>query len=334
MHKLKFRYLIFIVPIVGVLIAIIFRFSEGYPSEEKWIIYLLNNIIVTSGLWAGVSVIVSLLWNKYPWEQYPIKHLIIEIVLVFIYTNAFCYGHYRFQIWIYDIEPVDNVAKELVIANLITFLITSIHEAAEFYRQWVTNFSKSVKLEKDNIEAKYEVLKSQINPHFLFNSLNSLTSLIHSNEKAVDYVQNLSEFLRYILKSRDTELVLVRNEVEMLEKYLKLQKSRFGSNLIIEINIPEKYFHYSVPPLVLQMLVENCIKHNIISKEKPLVINLSVNKQFLEVRNNLQKKISHNSTGQGLNNIMERYKFFTEKEVAVNETSTNFKVKVPLLIVD
>ena len=331
---LNIGILLFIIPIVGIIIYLIFPENPEVKSQLSPAMILLHTIISTSGIWAGVLLIVRYLWRKYPWEKHPKKHLIIEIVLVLVYTNTFVLGLYKIQLLTNMVEPVDNILKDLAFTNLITLFITSIHEAIEFYQQWVANFSKSVKLEKANIEANYETLKSQINPHFLFNSLNSLTNIVHENNKAVDYIQDLSEFLRYILKSRDIELVLVRNEVEMLEKYLKLQKSRFGNNLIIDSNISETYFHYSVPPLVLQMLIENCLKHNIISKEKPLSIRLSIKNQSIEIENNLQKKINHNSTGQGLNNIIERYKFFTDREVVVKETSTIFKVQVPLLTVD
>ena len=334
MQKVNIRKLLFIIPVVGIIIYLIFPRNPEVRIQITPAMMLLHTIITTSGIWAGVLTIVHYLWRKYPWEKHPKKPLIIEIALVLVYTNIFVFGLYKIQIWTGMFEPVDNVFKELAFTNLITLFITSIHEAIEFYRQWVSNFSKSVKLEKVNIEAKYETLKSQINPHFLFNSLNSLTTLVHDNDEAVDYIQNLSEFLRYILKSRDVELVLVRNEVEMLEKYIKLQKSRFGKNLNIEANIPEKFYHFSLPPLVLQMLLENCVKHNVISKEKPLTIKILATKKEISIENNLQKKPINNSTEHGLTNIVERYKFFTDKEVVVQETSTKFKITVPLLTIE
>lgn len=336
-RKIKLKHLLYllaIIPIVALCIAAIYKVIGVSQEVNSFVVFVFHSLSSTMGIWLGVLVIVHFLWEKYPWEHAPIKHLIIEIVLVLLYTNVFSLGLYYFNIRLGLIEPVDNIPKEVLITNLITLFITTIHEAIEFYRQWRTHFSKSAKLEKDNIEAKYETLKSQINPHFLFNSLNSLTTIVHSNDKAVDYIQNLSEFLRYILKSRDIELVLIRNEVKMLDKYFKLQKSRFGDNLIIDMQIPEKYYHYSIPPLVLQMLVENSIKHNIISKSSPLTIKLSVHNDTIIVENNFQKKNTEESTGHGLNNIIERYKFFTSKEVEIKESAHHFKVIIPLLIVD
>ncbi|QQS49957.1 MAG: histidine kinase [Bacteroidota bacterium] len=333
MKKEKLKYPLFIIPLVGILICLIF--PNHHEQENKSQLYvMLHSVIITSGIWAGVLSIVIFLWKKYPWERYPLKHLIIEIILVLIYTNSFAIGLFYIERALGILKEVENLYRDIIFTNLITFLITAIHEAIEFYSQWKIHFSKSVKLEKDNIEARYESLKSQVNPHFLFNSLNSISHLVHENQPAVDYIQNLSDFLRYTLKSRDTELVLVRHESEMLEKYLQLQKVRFGENLKIEMDVPEKYFHYALPPLVLQMLIENSLKHNIISKEDPLIIKVQARNQVIIVENNLQRKNPEFSTGQGIKNIIERYRFFTEREVEIIETPSIFRVIIPLLLVE
>lgn len=328
-----YKSLILIIPLIAILIALIFRFG-GSDSENTVIQQVIHSLFYTAIIWLGCMSIVGLLWKRYPWELHPIKHLVLEIILILLFTNGFALLVYHLELAAGLINPMDDISVDILITNLITFLITTIHEAAFFYKQWKLNFSKSVRLEKDSIEAKYESLKAQINPHFLFNSLNSLTTLVDDNEEAVSYIQNLSEFLRYMLTSRDRELVLVREEVELARKYLTLQKSRFKNNLQIELDIPEKLFHYSLPPLVLQMLIENCVKHNIISKEKPLTINIYAEKDTLIVENKLQKKANNNSTGQGLKNIIDRYKFFTTREIKIEESSSTFKVIIPLLIVN
>jgi LytS/YehU family sensor histidine kinase len=140
--------------------------------------------------------------------------------------------------------------------------------------------------------------------------------------------------LRYVLKSRDRELVLVRDEIQILEKYFNLQKTRFRENLLIDLNVDERFYHFSLPPLVLQMLVENCIKHNVISKEKPLTIKVYAEKEILIIENNLQKKKSELSTYQGLKNIIDRFTFFTSRDVKIIETNDIFKVEIPLLTVE
>ncbi len=323
-----------LIPVVGIALAAIFIPERTGQGEISAFHYLLHAVVMTCGLWIGCMLIVGFLWNRFPWEQKPARHLILEIILILVYTNAFSYTLYKIEVRIGIADITEDLFLGAVITNLITLLITAIHEAIEFYQQWKYNFSKSVKMEKDTIEAKYEMLKTQINPHFLFNSLNSLTTLVEENDAAVEYIQNLSEFLRYMLKSRDRQLVLVREEIAILNKYVDLQRSRFKANLNIEIDVNEKFYHYSTPPLVLQMLIENCIKHNIISKEKPLHISVRAEKGWLSVENNLQKKNEIYSTGQGLRNISERYSFFTPQQVKIHETNSTFKVSIPLLEVD
>ena len=325
---------LFAIPVVAMVLAIVFWKYHNMQSVNFFMISFLLSLSMTSGLWLGCLLIVGFLWEKYPWEKYPVRHLVIEVILILAYTIAFTYAEFLLERKLGIESPIDDPYLQTLMIIFITLLITTIHEAIEFYKQWKYNFSKSVRLEKDNIEAKYETLKSQINPHFLFNSLNSLTTIVEGNELAVDYIQNLSEFLRYILKSRDRELVLLRDEVTILNQYLKLQKSRFKNNLNIIIDVDEKFYHFSLPPLVLQMLVENCIKHNVISKEKPLTIEVKAEKHRLIVKNNLQKKTDTESTGNGLKNIAERYKFFTTSELGVSQSNHTFEVSIPLLLVE
>jgi len=292
-------------------------------------------IIMTAGLWIGCAFIVSYLWGKIPWEHQPLKRILIEVPAIIIYTMV--YGSLIF--WIekklgFNIDQNFNMGYEAFNTVLITLLVTAIHESVFFYKQWKYNFSRSVRLEKDSIEARYETLKTQINPHFLFNSLNSLTNMVAENEQATSYIANLSDFLRYILASRERELVLLREELNILNKYISIQESRFGDNLKTEIKIPESYYHYSVPPLVLQILFENCIKHNIVTSEKSLQVSIYTEGDYIVVANNYQPREVNNSTGQGLNNITERYRYFTVNEVKREVNKKQFIVKIPLLIVN
>jgi LytS/YehU family sensor histidine kinase len=157
---------------------------------------------------------------------------------------------------------------------------------------------------------------------------------VDENEAAVRYITDLSDFFRYMLGSRDKELVLVREEINLLKKYIHLQQSRFKTNLNIAVDVPESFYHYAIPPLVLQMLVENSIKHNVISRDKPLKVSVRAGDESLVVENNLQKKSGISSTGQGLRNITERYRHFTTREVEITETSAIFKVAIPLLTLE
>jgi hypothetical protein len=324
----------YLVVLVGIFVTGIFLVANGVDSPANGLLSLGHGLLMTAGIWLGCMAIVHYLWRKFPWEFHPVKHLIWEILTITAWTMLYSFILYSIESGLQIFERVENLFMEAVITLLITYLITAIHELVFFYQQWKHHFSKSVRLEKDNIQAKYETLKTQINPHFLFNSLNSLTSLVDENEAAVKYISDLSEFFRYMLGSRDKELVLVREEINLLERYIHLQQSRFKSSLDIKVDVPEKYFHFAIPPLVLQMLVENCIKHNIISRDQPLRISVTAREDSLVVENNLQKKSGISSTGQGLRNIRERYRLFTTREVEITETSAIFKVTVPLLTVE
>jgi LytS/YehU family sensor histidine kinase len=190
------------------------------------------------------------------------------------------------------------------------------------------------KLKRMNMQSQLEGLKNQVNPHFLFNSLNTLTYLIPENsEKSVHFVQQLSKVYRYILEIRDKKLILLEEELNFLNAYTFLLKERFGKNLHIKIDIPEVHLNDKIIPLSLQILFENAIKHNIISSEKPLFMEVFIeNGNKLIVKNNLQKKNQvMNSTKLGLQNIKNRYRFFSEKEVEVIVTQESFIVILPMI---
>ncbi len=333
------RTLFIVIPLVSILITLAYLTSGAANLEKtaKWFPFL-NGIISTGGIWLGCYMIVTFLWKKFPWERSPVKHLVIEILAITLYVCLFGLLLIGLRKAFPEYYKTANIQIpkifDFLITLLITYFITCIHEAIFFYRQWKFHFSKSARLEKDNMEARYETLKSQINPHFLFNSLNSLSMLVDDNKNATNYIQNLSEFLRYGLKSNNRELVLVKDEVKVVEKYILLQKTRFAENIEININIDERFYHYSLPPMTLQILVENCIKHNIISKNKPLKIDISAHNNAITVKNNLQLKSNVESTGHGIKNIKARLAFFTNSELKITETKSEFKVVVPLLTIE
>jgi LytS/YehU family sensor histidine kinase len=225
-----------------------------------------------------------------------------------------------------------SMLANITISIFITLFITTIHTAYYFFISWKENMLKAEKLEKDNLEAQYETLKNQVNPHFLFNSLNGLLSLVEDKPIAVQYIRSLSEFLRYMLQTKEKEVVLLKDELNLVKQYLFIQENRFAGKLEVTFNVPEQFQQMAIAPLTLQMLVENCIKHNIISNEKPLLIKIYVNENnYLVIENNLQKKEVENSTKVGLENIINRYKYLTEKKIEIIEETNIFKAAIPLL---
>jgi LytS/YehU family sensor histidine kinase len=295
---------------------------------------LVDSFGNTAIIWGGCMAIVSIVWKLFPWERKPILHLLVEVMLILLYLAIFITGvnlHNIHQTNVTFLEGLQTHTMDIVFTLLITFLVTTIHEAVFFYKQWQLHFSKSISLEKDKLEAQYNALKAQVNPHFLFNSLNSLMSLLDNNPKAEQYVQDLSDYLRYVLLSNAREEVSLAEEIENLEKFFHLQKLRFEENLHVKIDIPADLLHYHIPPLVLQMLVDNCIKHNVISNKNPLNISIFSHGNKITVQNNLQKKMTDSSTGQGLKNIEGRFRFISDELIHIETNEQQFSVSVPLI---
>jgi len=157
--------------------------------------------------------------------------------------------------------------------------------------------------------------------------------MVQENPAASKYVESLSEFMRYVLQTREKEAVLLRDELQMARQYLFIQQTRFGEKLEINIDIPESFYHYAIPPLALQMLLENAIKHNEISRQNHLIISVYIsNQRKLVVENNLQKKNDlQPSTGIGLLNIGNRYKYLSGNDIEIIEEKDKFRVALPLL---
>jgi tetratricopeptide (TPR) repeat protein len=188
-------------------------------------------------------------------------------------------------------------------------------------------------LQRENIQFKFEALKNQLNPHFLFNTFSTLIELIPTNaELAEKYTRNLSSVYRYILTGKDKELVRLSEEINFVNAYMFLISIRFDDNVKLAIDLPDEIYDYFLPLLSLQLLIENAVKHNIISNRKPLLISIRSANSSLIVENNLQRKSSiENSTKIGLQNIINRYQLITTKNVEIEQTETHFTVKLPLL---
>jgi LytS/YehU family sensor histidine kinase len=188
-------------------------------------------------------------------------------------------------------------------------------------------------LEKEKAMAMYENLKQHLNPHFLFNSLTSLSGLIELDpQKAAIFLGQMSALYRYILKNKDSELVHLGDELRFVDLYISLLKTRFNSGLQINIDVPEEYNYRKIVPVTLQNLIENAIKHNIIDPDEPLKITVNVADDYLVVENNLQKKkMVETSNKQGIANLKSFYSYLSHRSIVVKETNENFIVKIPLI---
>ena len=179
----------------------------------------------------------------------------------------------------------------------------------------------------------YENLKQHLNPHFLFNSLTSLSSLIMLDQKvAGDFLDKMSKVYRYILKNRENETVPLSEELKFVDLYNQLQITRFENGLKVNVHIDEEYYNRKIAPVTLQNLVENAIKHNIANADSPLVIELFIEDEYLVVRNNLQRKsFVETSNKQGLSNMLSLYHYLSSRPMEIKEDGKYFTVKIPLL---
>ncbi len=220
-----------------------------------------------------------------------------------------------------------------VVSSIITFIITLIAHAIYFYRSYQENRVKQQKIIAGTASAKFESLKNQIDPHFLFNSLNVLSSLIEENpENAQKFTSSLSKIYRYVLEQRDKELISVEEELAFAKTYMNLLKMRFENSIFYEL--PEKVNNpeAKVVPLSLQLLLENTVKHNVVSEQKPLHIRIFEKDNYLVVQNDYQKKeVLKDRQGVGLQNIISRYAILTERRVRIEQTEKEFTVKIPIL---
>ena len=334
---LKFSLLILFLVVVGN-IVVLFIFNLPL-SEFTFQIFLTNSIrsvLIGGSLGVGITQIIAWLDRNHPWLRNPGKRLLLQLastiglslLIIVIATAIMIYSERNRIPSEMFFESFIFMIKTAVIFLILSMLITS---SIEFFRNWKKSVIMQEELKREQLSLQYETLKSQVNPHFLFNSLNSATSLIKTDpEKAIVFIKKLSEVFRYVLEQKDNEIATIEAELKFIESYIYMQKIRFGENLTVNIDISDRNRY--IIPLSLQMLIENAIKHNVISKEFPLTISiLSKNDNYIAISNNLRKKPAVNTGSIGLENIKSRYRFFTSNPVIVREDEMNFVVEIPVI---
>jgi two-component system LytT family sensor kinase len=217
-----------------------------------------------------------------------------------------------------------------ILINLVFYMLLHLLYQAHQNQQVMVELERT---KADNLGAQYELLKQQVNPHFLFNSLNTLKSMVELEDKnSVDFILKLSDFYRFTLENRKLDLIQLSEEIEILDAYMFLLKARFEEGIDLEYKINDEHYHTWVPPFTLQLLVENCIKHNVVSLDYPLHIILYSQGDQLIVENKLQlKKNPGRSTEMGLDNINRRYQHLLDKKIEIETNQDSFRVKLPII---
>jgi hypothetical protein len=310
-----------------------------YPWEFWSMKIVLTNCMFSIGIgypaMKGMEWITKFLEKRFPWLESPIKRLVYQVLALTLFSAAIIF--LGFFLWNmvsggYDFVTVlKNGLPSLKVVYTFIFLSLLVGNTILFFKNWKEAAVQQEELKRAHLALQFQSLKDQIRPHFLFNSLSSLTTLIHSDaEKAILFVHKLSDVYRYVLEQRDNELVPLKDDLKFLEDYIFLQKIRFGDNLKVENNVePDK--NRMVIPLSLQMLVENAIKHNEISREHPLLIEIHATGQNqVIVKNNLRRKeLSETSLGMGLENLKKQIAFFSDDKLLVREEGGSFMVTIP-----
>jgi two-component sensor histidine kinase len=333
---------IILVPVASLLIPFIF-FGMRIDKEPyfTWNVYL-NVLIITTVIWLGNRYILIWARTRYPAFDQVRKRLIVQSVTMFVYTII----SNNLLGWFLDIcglkernhlsehyDLLTVITNSNVAAIFCSLTVVAIYESIYFMNELKKSVEEKEMLKRESLKAALNALKTQVNPHFLFNNLNTLSSIIPENpQQAVNFVQQLSKVYRHILEVKDEQSIPLKEELDVLKAYAFLLKTRFGDNLDVNINVPEEKLKRRIVPLSLQILMENAIKHNIVSSEKPLTIDVFAENGKLVVSNNLQKKNQINeSTGIGLDNIRNRYKLLGNGQVEVSEQGDIFTVSIPLI---
>ncbi len=323
---------IYILPwvIAGGIIMTLFTCRTCHSSLNRFLTISTLTIVCWMLMWFGNGYLHELLDKKITWTKSPLKRLLAGIIAMIFYTVTATYVVLSVVRLVFDLN-VGAISDTIYLSMAITFVISTFLTSRSFLFNWRQTAIDAERFKKESTAAKFESLRSQVNPHFLFNSLNVLTNLVYEDQdKAAKFIKQLSEVYRYLLDTREKEIVCLEEEKKFLNAYLFLQQIRFGDKLKLSVSLDGR--ECMIPPLVLQMLVENAIKHNVISEENPLDIRIYRESDFIVVENNLQKKtvLVEDSPGVGLDNICKRYEFLTDKKVEVNQGG-KFQVRLPVI---
>lgn len=297
-----------------------------FNSPFFWKMASLNALMWVA-LWKGNSYLADAISWKLPWIKYPMQRFTVGLMVTILYSLGIMYCIIALYSWWLNITINYSTGYSI----LITIIISLFMHGRAFLINWRQAAVDAERLQKENIAAQYQSLKSQINPHFLFNTLNVLTNVVYEDQdKAATFIKKLSEVYRYVLDTRDREVVPLEEELKFLSSYIYLQKIRFAEKLQLNIQLDD--VKGMAAPLVLQMLIENAIKHNIVSEENPLTIRIYADDKFIVVENPIQKRLvsGEESTGIGLENICKRYEFLSSTKVEIIQNE-KFIVKLPII---
>lgn len=296
------------------------------------------SFFVSSALSWGGNKVEDLLDPLISWIHHPFKRLLATFLSYMAYSFVVSFIlAFGFYYWNGDFElnniPWGSLLEFTLMPMKIALFFMAIFTTRSWLMEWRKSAIEAEKLRSEKLASQYQSIKDQLNPHFLFNSLNALSNLVYEDaDRSAAFIQKLSKIYRYVLDVQQEDLVNLRQELDFAQNYLELQKIRFEENLNYSIQVPECK-DCLLPPLSLQLLLENAIKHNIVSQDYPLFISILQKGDELWVSNTYQPKTSQTepSTGVGLENIKSRYQLLSQKKPEIIQTENEFLVRLPIL---
>ncbi len=333
----------FFPPLIG-LIQVLSGIEPSPTSDYGLSHFLMGwvySYIVTASLYFGCAFVIHGLNHKLPWKGNITKRLLIEIPLILLYATS----TQTFILWALEGTPfiyidgkleLKDYISNILFSNTITVIVIILVEGVYFFRNWRETLVATERLEKENAQSQLANLRAQLDPHFMFNSLNVLAGLIRQNpSRAEDFVEDFARVYRHMLEVKDQMVVPIEEEIRFTQQYLRLQQTRFQEGLEVHWNISEKAKTGYIPPLSLQELISNAIKHNTIHKDRVLKLNISSSEDRLIIENNLQAREGKaESTGMGLENIRARYDLLKAAAPKFELSETSFKATLPIMHVE
>lgn len=325
---------------IGILIQLntLQRILDPIPDDEadniNWHFMFVRLFLDSAVAWGTFIINYYVIRPLDGKSGFSTKKVIVSIVVTVV--SVYVLSDFFFGINSYVRRGTLNLGldtayffKDLVVSAIILSGVYTIKILFDRQQYALEN----EQLMRENLESQYESLRTQISPHFLFNSLSALRSLITTNSpKGVDYLDHLSDVLRKTLQNQEEKTVSVADELTLLNSYIFLMKMRYEDNLVIDIDIPDTFRHMKIPHLALQTLVENAIKHNVISNRRHMQIHIYGKDNHLVVENSLNKKETpENGTGFGLSNLSRQYELISKKTIEISKTEKTFEVSIPLI---
>ena len=328
-----------IIWIIGLILVVTLVYLGGSAEDSTYYFtgaWLMSVFVL---LWAGNSVIGKGFDKGMPWITYGKKRFFIQLLSGILYSLLIInVAYFAFKLLLTEDPPVTS---QIIVMNVWGIVLTipaySISFGLHFLNQWQNSRIEVERYQKETTISQLTSLKNHLDPHFLFNNLNILSSLIDKDrELSQEFLVRFAEVYRTLLLNKGEDLVTLEEELAFIQSYIFLIETRFEKNILFDINISPEAYCLMVPPLTVQMVIENAIKHNSITQSRPLQIQITSNGSRLHIANSLFEKPEElkSKSGTGLKNIKARFKYFSEEELVIQKSEDEFRVSIPMLEVE